>query len=250
VTFPQHRRKHLARPLFTAEEFHRYAANRRGTSPPRPPKKVVFVFGRGWRRYLGRKYRGTLDRRTDIYWVRPAVGVTILEAPGAPYTAIVVEELAALGVRQFVIVGIAGSLQSELRVGSLVLCDRALRDEGTSHHYTAPSRFARPSPELTATLRSALEHARTSFAIGPTWTTDAPYRETIAEIRRYRREGILTVEMEASALFSVARLRGRESAALFVISDHLDERGWEPRFHDSRPGLRRALGVVIEALAE
>ena len=209
---------------------------------------MILVFGRRWRGYLSRKFRGTLDRRTDIYRVRPSVGVTVLAGPGAPHVAIVVEELAALGVRRFVIVGIAGSLQPSLRVGSLVLCGRALRDEGTSHHYIRPGRFVRPSAGLTETLRTELERRGTPYAIGPTWTIDAPYRETVTEIRRYRRLGILTVEMEASALFSVARLRGRQSAALFVISDHLDERGWEPRFHDSRPGLRRALELAIRAL--
>ena len=36
-------------------------------------------------------------------------------------------------------------------------------------------------------------------------TIDAPYRETVAEARRYRRQGVLTVEMEAAALFAVGR---------------------------------------------
>ena len=249
MTFPQHRRKHLERPLFTADEIHQYAARRRGAAPPRAPENVVFVFGRGWRRYLGRKYPGTLDRRTDLYRVRPGVAVTVLEGPGAPYAGIATEELAALGARRFVIVGIAGSLQPHVRVGGIVLCTRALRDEGTSHHYLPSGRFAKPSPRLTEDLRRALAREGTPFVAGPTWTIDAPYRETVAEIRRYRSEGILTVEMEASAVFAIARLRACESAAVFVISDHLDDQGWEPRFHDCRRDLRRALGVVVEALA-
>ena len=47
------------------------------------------------------------------------------------------------------------------------------------------------------------KHAGRPFVtpgILPTWTTDAPYRETVEEITRYRGEGILTVEMEAAAL--------------------------------------------------
>ena len=43
---------------------------------------------------------------------------------------------------------------------------------------------------------------------GTSWTIDAPYRETVAEIRRYRQEGVATVDMEASALFAVAAYRG------------------------------------------
>jgi purine-nucleoside phosphorylase len=60
------------------------------------------------------------------------------------------------------------------------------------------------------------KHAGRPFVtpgILPTWTTDAPYRETVEEITRYRGEGILTVEMEAAALFTVARPSGLAAAA-------------------------------------
>jgi len=248
VPFPQHPRKQLEEPLFTASEFHRYEAKRSGAPKPRPPRNVVLVFGRRWKRYLNRRFRGCFDRRSGLYRASPSVGVAIIGGPGAPFAAIVVEELAALGVRRFVIVGMAGSLQPGLRVGSLVLCTKALRDEGTSHHYVRPQPFAHPSPKLTARLKNSMERLGTSFESGASWTTDAPYRETVSEVRRYRKLGILTVEMEASAVFSVAQLRGCEAAALFVVSDHVDERGWEPRFHDSRPGLRRALNISVGAL--
>jgi uridine phosphorylase len=248
VPFPLHPRKHREEPLFTASEFHRYVSRRTGLPPPKPPSRVILVFGRRWRNYLHRKYRGRFDPRCETYAVADDVGVYLVGGPGAPYASIVVEELSALGARRFVIVGMAGSLQPELRVGSFVLCDKALRDEGTSHHYLKPGAFASPSPRLTAELGRTLQQERIPYVSGPTWTIDAPYRETITEIRRYRKQGILTVEMEASAVFAVAHCRDREAAALFVISDHLDERGWEPRFHDSRTGLRTALRIAISTL--
>ncbi len=167
-----------------------------------------------------------------------------MPGPGAPCASIVVEELAAQGVRRFVLVGLAGALAPELAPGSYVVCTRALRDEGTSHHYRAPGRFARPDGRLTADLRRVLEREGAPYRAGSTWTTDAPYRETREEVRGFRREGILTVEMEASAVFTVARYLGVSSAALFVISDRLDENGWEPRFRDARRPLYRALDLV------
>lgn len=175
------------------------------------------------------------------------VGVTVLAGTGAPFTGVAVEEYSALGASRFVIVGTAGSLQPQIEVGGFVLCDRALRDEGTSHHYIAPSRYVRPSVGITRDLKVALERDGTAYIVGPTWTTDAPYRETLAEIRRYRALGILTVEMEASAVFAIAHCRGKEAGALFVVSDVLHDRGWEPRFHDVRSALRKALQVAIRA---
>lgn len=249
MPFPQHPRKHREQPLFTAAQFHEYVAKRRGSPLPKPPPSLALVFGRRWKKHLDRKYRGALDSESDVYRVGDDVGISIIGGSGAPHAAIVIEELAALGVRRFLTVGIAGSLQPRLRVGSFVICDKALRDEGTSHHYVRPSVFAYPSSKLTAALKATLEREGTPFEKGPTWTTDAVYRETVPEIRRYRQRGILTVEMEASAVFSVARCRGCEAAALFVISDHLDERGWEPLFYDCTVALRRALDLAVETLA-
>lgn len=205
------------------------------------------VFGQRWTRYLRQRFRGAYDRRTGVYRASASVGVAGLEGPGAPYTAIVVEELVPLGARQFVIVGLAGSLRPGIAAGSFVVCSRALRDEGTSHHYQRPSPYAPASRHLTAVVKAELRREGVPFVEGPSWTTDAPYRETGVEVRRYRREGILTVEMEAAALFTVARRRGAHAAALFVISDLLDERGWEPQFHETWEPLRRGLEIGIRA---
>jgi uridine phosphorylase len=249
MSVPQLRGKHRSKPLFRAADFHRYVARRTGRPPPRSPRTVVMVFGQRWAPYLDRKYGKTRDRRSGIYRVRRGVGIVHVTGPGAPYAGIIMEEVAALGAKRFVAFGIAGSLQPELRSGTLVLCDRALRDEGTSHHYAPAGPFARPTRELTEAIARALDLDGTPFARGATWTIDSPYRETVAEIRRYRRRGILTVEMEASALFTIARHHHLEAAALFVISDLLVEKGWEPRFHDTRTVLRRYLALLVDSLA-
>jgi uridine phosphorylase len=247
VPVPQQARKHRSKPLFTGRDFQQYLASRTG-SRARPPPTIILVFGQRWERYLGRRFGRRPDPRTQVLRAAPGVGVVRLPGPGAPATAICVEELAALGARRFVIVGLAGSLKPELRAGARVLCTKALRDEGTSHHYTRPSRYAHPTRELTGRLAKAMRRQGAPFTSGPTWTIDAPYRETVPEILRYRRAGIVTVEMEASALFTVARHLRCEAAALFVISDHLDETGWKPRFHDVHEALYESLEWVIAAL--
>lgn len=249
MPFPYHSRKHRSEPLFTAVDFRRYEARRRKTAPPRAPHNIVLVFGSRWEKYLGRRYRGAYDPRTGVFRAGPTVGVAWQTGPGSPHSAIVIEELSALGSSRFLIVGLAGSLQAQPPIGSFVVCTKALRDEGTSHHYVRPAPFAYPDERLTRALKATLRRHHTPFVEGPTWTTDAPYRETRAEIRRYRSMGILTVEMEASAVFSVARHLGREAAALFVVSDHLGDEGWEPRFHETRTPLRQGLDLALSALA-
>ncbi len=145
---------------------------------------------------------------------------------GAPTVAIVIEELAARGTTAVIGVGYAGGLGSGLRLGDLVICTEAVRDEGTSHHYLPADTPARPDPSLCALLQSHLPAARR----GATWTTDAPYRETVEEVAAHGAAGVLTVEMEAAALFAAATVCGARAAAAFCVSDLLGAEPWEHAF--------------------
>ncbi|HEX3960419.1 MAG TPA: hypothetical protein VHZ03_27910 [Trebonia sp.] len=89
--------------------------------------------------------------------------------------------------------------------GEMVVCTGAIRDEGVSHHYAPAEKFAWPSGTLTRRLAQALAAGGTAPHSGLAWTIDAPYRETMAEARSYQAEGVVCVEMEAAALFTVGR---------------------------------------------
>jgi purine-nucleoside phosphorylase len=84
-----------------------------------------------------------------------------------------------------------------------------------------------------------------AFSVGTAWTTDAPYRETIAELRAYSAEGVAVVEMEAATVFAVASYRGVDAAAMFAVSDCLAEHEWRPDF-GSRD-LSDSLAAMVEA---
>ncbi|MGK5543379.1 nucleoside phosphorylase [Streptomyces sp. URMC 127] len=162
---------------------------------------------------------------------------------GAPAAALVLEQLISLGTTRIITVGTAGSLQPDLRAGDVVACTRALRDEGLSHHYLAPSRYAHPSSVLTDHLVQILRASGLTVRQGPGWSTDAPYRETHGEVSTYSSDGILTVDMEAAGVFAVAEHRGVSAAALFVVADSLLDR--RPR-QDS-PAIRASLIAAAQA---
>lgn len=171
---------------------------------------------------------------------------------GAPAAAAVLEELAALGVRQVISMGAAGSLPADTAFGDVVVCNAAIRDEGVSHHYLPTAKFAYPSEALTRRLCETLRDRGIACRSGPTWTIDAPYRETVAEALSYQQEGVITVEMEAAALFAVAEHRGIDVAAVFAISDHLlQEKVWVPGFgsEELRSSLLRLVDVSVDVLA-
>ncbi|WP_315785860.1 nucleoside phosphorylase [Bradyrhizobium sp. SZCCHNPS1003] len=132
-------------------------------------------------------------------------------AVGAPFAVLVAEQLFASGCRLLVSVTSAGQITPIGPTPYFVLIERALRDEGTSYHYLPPATFAEaPDSKLLNRAEQALR-GLTGISVhrGPTWTTDAPYRETEAAIASARDLGVLAVEMEAAALYAFANARGR-----------------------------------------
>jgi len=77
------------------------------------------------------------------------------------------EQLLALGARRFIIIGEAGSLDPEVKPESIVLCNKALRDEGTSYHYIKPSKYAFPSKTLTERIAKIFEEQGVKYSVGP-----------------------------------------------------------------------------------
>ncbi|MCY3550955.1 MAG: nucleoside phosphorylase [Candidatus Poribacteria bacterium] len=248
--------KHKSRPIITPQQHVAYF-RQQGFIPDFPiPKSVIFC------------YEGNLLERIanvenveqvhgiggEFYLLTETgnrVAVSGNNGIGAPGVSMVLEILIELGVKRFINVGIAGGLQKTSRVGDVVVCTSAIRDEGVSYHYLKdPSAPALPSKNLTPALRQTLERDGVRYTEGPTWTTDAFFRETVGEIQHYQQEGVITVEMEAAALFAISTLRGVEMASGFVISDLVADLVWHPQIlaqetHDSLFRLYQAARATL-----
>ena len=233
-------------------EFRRAHGGLAGRSAP---QSVILCLYKGvmkrlaWR-HPARRVPGFLG---DLYLLRRgggSVGVLGNFGIGAPALTNMAEEMAAWGARRLVILSLAGGLQPDLQPGSLVVCDRALRDEGTSYHYLPPARYAAASPGLAGMLCEALQARGLAPQVGAAWSTDAPYRETRQEAEQYGREGVLAVDMESAGLFAAAQVRGVEAASVFVMGDSLAGPRWSapPDMRALHTRLRLVLDVLIEAL--
>jgi uridine phosphorylase len=232
MSYPNFEGKHAHDAVFHPQDLIAYFRNARELPEIAPPHGMIFCYNTPFlQQILTREENEVIGpnayllKRTD-----GRIGICGGFGIGAPAATSVLEACVALGVREFLSIGMAGALQTSTHIGDLILCDRAIRDEGVSHHYVAPEKYAYPSPALTQRLHQSLVEAGVQPAVGATWTIDAPYRETVEEVRHYQREGVLTVEMEASALFAVAKARSVEMASAFVISDSLAELVWKPHF--------------------
>ncbi len=150
---------------------------------------------------------------------------------GAPLAAGFLEEMVANGTTHVVAVGGAGALVPELVLGHPMVVTEAVRDEGTSFHYLAPSRTVTADPHGVEILTSLLQERAIEHLAAKVWTTDALYRETRTRVERRIGEGCVAVEMEAAAFMAVARFRKISFAQLLYAGDSLagdvwDERDW------------------------
>jgi uridine phosphorylase len=159
---------------------------------------------------------------------RGRVGVLTSFGMGAPVIVAEAEELIALGARRLIAFGAAGGLQADLPTGTVVVVDGAIRDEGTSRHYLPPGAEACADPALSRELAAAIQRRGPDVRTGMAWTTDAPFRETFADVARHRERGVLAVDMESAALFAVAAYRKVSAAAALVIGDSLAGDHWRP----------------------
>ncbi|MBA3006198.1 MAG: nucleoside phosphorylase [Proteobacteria bacterium] len=171
-------------------------------------------------------------------------------AVGAPMAVLCMEKLIVLGARRIILVGWCGALQQGLEVGSVLLPGQALCGEGTSHYYSS-DQGPKPSAPLISWLRDTLSRRMVPWQEGRVWSTDAPYRESRDLLARLHKEqNIVAIDMEYSALCTVALFRGIEFASLMLVSDELWQKEWKSGF--STPAFRRRSqemsGVLMGAM--
>ena len=169
---------------------------------------------------------------------------------GAPHAVIGMEKLIALGAKRIWVLGWCGSLQQDATIGHLIIPTGAVSEEGTSNHYPIGKRTLESDVTLNQVLEQALKQRDLPYSKGHVWTTDAIYRETPEKVRAYQTQGVLAVEMEISALMTLALYRSVPMAGLLVVSDELFDLKWRQGF--SNPLLKktsRAAGKVLLDIA-
>jgi uridine phosphorylase len=186
-----------------------------------------------------------------VYMIKRKQGYVTLFGPGqgAPMAVMALERCAAQGCRHFILLGVCGSLRKDVKIGDFIIATSGLSEEGTSAHYEPKKNLPEAGDMVTEALRRSLKESDESFHEGRVWTTDAIYRETCEKVINYGGQGLLGVEMEASAIFTAGRFLGVHTGALLVVSDELAELKWRPGFASPRflNSLRKAAKISLQA---
>lgn len=150
----------------------------------------------------------------------------IYGALGAAAGGLALETAIASGIKEVILLGFCGSLSRHFRIGDAVVVREALPDEGTSRHYLPRRRSFLPSPDLSRDLESSSKVLLSGVII----STDAPYRETAAWLKRSLQRGAELVDMETSAVFALAAFHGIKAASLQIVSDEIFSGRWKSGF--------------------
>ncbi|MCC6905066.1 MAG: nucleoside phosphorylase [Anaerolineae bacterium] len=148
---------------------------------------------------------------------------------GGPSSAIAIEELTKIGADTFIRVGTSGSVQDWTKPGDLVVVSAAVRDEGTASHYMPMAFPAVADLDVVDCLRIACQIKGAPHHVGISQSKDSFYGEVEpdrmplsdelkARWKAWVMGGVLCSEMEAAALFVIARIIGVRAGGIMVLA--------------------------------
>ena len=174
---------------------------------------------------------------------------------GCPSAAIAIEELNAVGVETVIRCGTTGALQSSIEIGDMVVATAAAKEEGTTKRYESAVYPAAPDYAVLSALVDAAEANDEDIHVGPIVSDDAFYAESKEYVDDWAAANLLAIEMEAAAVFSLARRKGMQAGAICTVDGNLVEGtqkgadGDEELPPKARNNVERAITITLEAAA-
>lgn len=142
---------------------------------------------------------------------------------GCPSAAIVAEEIIRLGAKNLIRVGTSGAVNPKVRPTDLVIATAAVANEGTSRQYLDNAAYA-PAADFSI-VRALVDSAgeERPVHVGLIQTEDAFYATSPGHVPALAARGVLSIEMEASTLFTVAKLREVQAGCILVASNNIGD---------------------------
>lgn len=169
---------------------------------------------------------------------------------GGPAAAQYMDWLISYGVKKVIATGSCGVLK-DIPENYFLVPSRALRDEGTSFHYMAPSRYVETDKGLNKVIEEYFLENNLHYEEVTTWTTDGFFRETADKVKSRVEEGCTCVDMECASLAACAKLREVQFSQIFFTADSLadtseyNERDWGVA--SLRPALEMCIKIAKRA---
>ncbi len=143
---------------------------------------------------------------------------------GCPSLAIVVEELVNLGAQTLIRIGTSGAVAKDVRPGHLVVASASIANEGTSRHYLKGDAYSAVADfEVTRALAQSAASSDLASHVGLIQTDDGFYAASPDDVPELEARGVLAIEMEASALFLLGKLRKVRTGCMLAASNNIGD---------------------------
>ena len=193
---------------------------------------------------------GELTEKRPVYILKyKNMKITLFMAGiSGPWISNDIEDLNVNGVDTFIIFGNCGVLDKTIEDCSIIIPNRAYRDEGTSYHYLPDSEYVNLDDKYKNLFKNILKEYKFDYKEGATWTTDAFYRETKEKIQMFQRKGVVCVEMEGASIAAVCKYKNLNYFTFYYAGDNLDSVEWEERSITQLANFDKKTKVPILAL--
>jgi uridine phosphorylase len=180
-------------------------------------------------------------------WVRDDGAMLVGPIFGGPMCAVIIEELAACGVKYFIGYGASGTLDASVPACSIMVADTALCSDGTSKEYTARNEVPADA-EMLKRLRDEINRRGLPDISGKVWTTDAIYREYPSTVAYWKKKGARFVNMDTSPFYAVAAEKGVKAAYLSAVSDNVSGEKWSGWYANFDKAMAQVFDISLAVI--
>lgn len=207
---------------------------------------------------VNREYTSYLGKISDINVLIISTGM------GGPSTAICVEELAQIGIKNLIRVGTCGGMQIDVMPGDLIIANSAIRQEGTSKEYLPIEFPAVANFDLVNSLKESATLLNEAYHIGTVQCKDSFYGQHNPERmpisyelenkwQAWIKGGALASEMETASLYITASTLHLRAAAilLVILNQEREKKGLESnRAFDTSKEIKVAIKAIELLIAQ
>ena len=218
------------------------------------PHIGVGVFSEHLFNYVLKKFKakkiGELMQKRPIYVLEyKNIEITFFMAGiSGPWISQDIEELYSNGVDTIIVFGNCGVLDKKIEDCSIIIPNKAFRDEGISYHYLPDLEFVELDNQYVDIFKKILKEYNFDYTVGATWTTDAFYRETKEKIEMFKQKGAVCVEMEGASIGAICKHKNINYFTFYYAGDNLDSDEWEERSINQLSNFEKKINVPMIAL--
>ena len=218
------------------------------------PHIAVGVFSEHLLNDIVKKYKcekvGELTEKRPVYCLNYKNSIITMFMAGisGSWLSGDIEDMSINGVDTFIIFFFFLVLDNTIEDCSIIIPNRAFRDEGTSYHYLPDSEYIELDTQYVGLFKEILKEYSFDYNEGATWTIDAFYRETGEKIQMFKNNGAVCVAMEGASLAAVCKYKNLNYFTFYYAGDNLDSAQWEERSIDQLTNFDKKTQVPVLAL--